>query len=63
MDREADCKILAWKEPVASGNVYCQFMIIEALHSLPDGFYTVAFDGYVVPATKRDGLWLSELLG
>jgi hypothetical protein len=33
---------------------------MEAPLDLPDGDYTVTFDGYIVPARKEAGLWIPD---
>lgn len=60
MGHESFCEMLAWKE-LFPGNprpIYTTCSVITAPAGLPDGSYTVTFDGHVVSATRQGGLWL-----
>jgi hypothetical protein len=62
MGREVPCEMLAMKEAPSetSRAVYCRCSVIDAPMDLPDGDYTVAFNGYVVTAQKEGGLWMPD---
>lgn len=40
--------------------VYSRCSVIDAPMDLPDGDYTVAFNGYVVTAKKEGSLWMPD---
>ena len=40
--------------------VYSRCSVIDAPPDLPDGEYTVSFDGYIVLARKDAGLWVPD---
>jgi hypothetical protein len=62
MQREAPCEMLAILETQRDTGqaVYSRCSVIDAPMDLPDGDYTVAFDGYIVAARKEAGLWIPE---
>jgi hypothetical protein len=62
MDREVPCEMLAIRElQAATGHeVYSRCSVIDAPMDLPDGVYTVLFNGYTVSATKDAGLWIPD---
>lgn len=44
-----------------SGHVlYSRCCVLDAPPDVPDGSYTVFFDGHCVNAIRQDGLWLPE---
>lgn len=59
MGREAPCVMLALKDSPSSTStpVFSRCSVVEAPPDLPDGLYTVTFNGYTVPARKESGLW------
>lgn len=65
MGRKAQCDVVARKVPISSnrGNgspiyTYSDCAVIDVSLQLPDGEYTVYFDGHMVPVTKQQGVWL-----
>lgn len=58
MGREADCQILASKNPAGSNLPYSELMVVEAPSDFPNGEYEVGFEGYTARVTKHEGLWL-----
>jgi hypothetical protein len=61
LDTGRECEVLAWKDAIG-GPTYSQCRVIDAPSDLPDGDYTLRFDGRIVPARKRSGYWLMETL-
>jgi hypothetical protein len=63
--REAECMVEARRIGVDSGNelprTYCytDCSVVVAPADLPDGDYTVYFDGHSFLATRLRGTWLS----
>ena len=64
MGRKAQCDVVARKVPIASNRAngsptytYSDCAVIDVSLQLPDGEYTVYFDGHMVPVTKQSGLW------
>jgi hypothetical protein len=62
MGREVPCEMLAIRESHSQTGqaVYSRCSVIDAPMDLPDGVYTVAFNGYTVSARKEAGLWMPE---
>lgn len=62
MGREESCEMLAIKESDRGGGqpIYSRCGVIDAPPDLPDGDYTVSFNGYAVPAKREGGLWIPE---
>lgn len=62
MGREASCAILALKVSLPQLNIfeYVRCDIHEAPADLPDGQYSVSFDGRTMKVKKLDGNWLSR---
>jgi hypothetical protein len=62
MGREVPCVMLAIKEVSSEAGppVFSRCSVIETAEDLPDGTYTLAFEGYVVSARKEGGLWIPE---
>lgn len=62
MGREAPCEMAAFKDtnPETQQSTYSRWSVLEAPHSLPDGFYTVYCDDQRVPVRCEGGLWLAE---
>jgi hypothetical protein len=60
MEREAPCEMLAMKEweSETSPALFSRCSVIDAPMDLPDGDYTVSFNGCVVSARKEAGLWM-----
>jgi hypothetical protein len=60
MGREAPCEMLAIQEtqPETAQAVYFRCSVIDAPMELPDGDYTLAFNGHAVAARKEGGLWV-----
>jgi hypothetical protein len=61
MGREMPCDLIAWRSPRASAG-YSQVRVIDAAPDLPDGTYTITFEGYTVSTQKRGGWWRMEAL-
>lgn len=59
---EVGCEMLAMKEWLReSGQIrYSRCCVLDAPSNVPDGRYTVLFDGHCVSAVKQGGLWLPE---
>lgn len=59
---EVRCEMLAMKESLRdTGQVlYSRCCVLDAPSDVPDGSYTVFFDGHCVSAVRQDGLWLPE---
>lgn len=62
MGHEGACEMLAIRESQTGGGspVYSRCSVIDAPAGLPDGDYTVAFDGLLVPTKKESGLWVPD---
>lgn len=62
MGHEVPCEMLAIKESQSGGRgaAYSRCSVIEAPGDLPDGDYTVAFDGGLVTTKKEAGLWVPD---
>ena len=60
MGREANCDLLARKQPPHLGQGYTWASIVNAPTDLPDGEYQVMFDLHMLRATKARGQWLSS---
>jgi hypothetical protein len=59
MGREETCEMLAIRDSsVPTHVVYTRCSVIDASRDLPDGNYTVFFNGYTVSARKSAGLWM-----
>jgi hypothetical protein len=54
--RTADCTLVVWTESSSSGRVYTLGKILEEA-GLPDGRYTLTFDGQTVQTAKWMGRW------
>lgn len=59
---EVRCELLAMKEWRRNSTQvrYSRCCVLDAPSELPDGEYTVLFDGHSVSAVKQGGLWLPE---
>jgi hypothetical protein len=62
MEREAPCEMLAMKEAESEKGpvLFSRCSVIDAPMDLPDGEYTVSFNGCVVSARKDAGLWMPD---
>jgi hypothetical protein len=62
MEREEPCEMLAMKEAESEKGlaVFSRCSVIDAPMDLPDGDYTVSFNGCVVSARKEAGLWMPD---
>lgn len=62
MERQSECEMLALKETdsVTRRTTYSCCSVIQAASELPDGEYTVAFQGNTVMARREGGLWLAN---
>jgi hypothetical protein len=62
MGREVRCEMLAIREEGSEAGqpVFSRCSVIETAEDLPDGAYTLAFDGYVVSVRKEGGLWIPQ---
>lgn len=58
----ADCALLTWKESSTSGRVYTRCKIVDEPGELPDGPYTLSFNGHEVPTRKFEGHWMLTFL-
>jgi hypothetical protein len=60
--RQESCEMLAMRDVSAASGpvVYSRCSVIDAPQDIPDGDYTVTFDGYIVPARKQSGLWIPD---
>jgi hypothetical protein len=60
--RQEPCEMLAMRDvPAVPGPaVFSRCSVMEAPLDLPDGDYTVTFEGYIVPARKEAGLWIPD---
>jgi hypothetical protein len=65
LGRDSECEMLAMKDRAAGAArpVYSLCSVITAAPDLPDGEYTVEFDGQMVRARREGGLWLPEESG
>jgi hypothetical protein len=54
--------MLAMKESLRESGqiVYSRCCVLDAPPDVPDGNYTVRFDGHSVSAIRQNGLWLPE---
>lgn len=59
---EVRCEMLAIRERLReSGQIlYSRCCVLDASPEIPDGNYTVFFDGHRVSAVRQGGLWLPE---
>ena len=62
LGRNADCEVLAWKAADRPADAFSQFKIVTAPRHLPDGSYTVTFNGQAFSTTKEQGWWTMEKL-
>ncbi len=62
MGRESECEMLAMRETGADGEppVFSLSSVITVAPDLPDGEYTVEFEGQTVRAKREGGLWLPQ---
>jgi hypothetical protein len=62
MGHEADCEMVAIRDTLSSSrpSVYTRWSVLDAPDDLPDGCYTVCFDGRAVPVRREGGLWLAN---
>ena len=62
MEREAPCDMIAMKEaePEKGPVIFSRCSVIDAPIDLPDGDYTVSFNGCVVSVRKEAGLWMPD---
>jgi len=65
MGRQSICEMLAMKDSAANGtqSAYVLCNVLTAAPDLPDGEYTVEFEGRKVRAKREGGLWLPERPG
>ena len=65
---KAQCDVVARKVPILGNRekgsspdfTYSDCAVIDVSSPLPDGEYTVYFDGHLVPVKKQQGLWLTR---
>lgn len=62
MDREAECRLILWKERSTAGRVYVRCRIVDEPADLPEGPYTLSFAGHQVETRKFDGCWMLSFL-
>ena len=62
LDREAECKLILWKERSTRGRVYVRCRIVDEPSDLPEGPYTLSFAGHKVETRKFDGCWMLSFL-
>ena len=62
MGQESNCEMLALKEVQPDGRpaVYSRCSVIKASAGMPDGEYTVSFEGNTVWTRREGGLWLAD---
>jgi hypothetical protein len=60
LGHEVHCAVLAWKAVTHSAQGIARFKVVEAPRHLPDGAYTVTFDGRAFPTSKEAGWWAME---
>lgn len=58
MGLEADCDVLVRKADASGHSVYSECSVINAPADLPDGSYSVIFDGHFAKAKREHGVWL-----
>jgi uncharacterized protein affecting Mg2+/Co2+ transport len=65
MSREADCIVGTTKElvPGTDSYKYSRIMIFDAPEDLPEGRYTLTFDGQRFPVQKAWQAWITVVLG
>ncbi len=62
MERQTRCQVLARKHSIESGlrgPGYSEGFVLNAPEDLPDGVYTVTFDGHSLGAVRHHGIWLT----
>ena len=61
MSREADCSVATTKVlvPETDSKKYSRIMIFDAPHDLPEGRYTLTFDGQHFPVQKAWQAWIT----
>jgi hypothetical protein len=62
MGRMGDCEVLARQvayDPKTGASQYCDCIIMNASADLPDGEYTLTFDGFRATATRQRDFWIS----
>jgi hypothetical protein len=59
---QAECDVLAWKAAAPGAHPYARFKVVDAPRHLPDGSYTVSFDGLSFSTRKTEGWWSMEYL-
>ena len=57
MQREVKCEVLARKKPSNFDPGYSEGFVLHAPADLPDGNYTVKFDGHIMNTTKERRMW------
>jgi hypothetical protein len=62
MGQESHCEMVALKDkdPDRKHCVYSGCSVLKATPDLPDGPYTVSFDGCTVAVFRECGLWLAN---
>lgn len=58
--RQASCEVLARKSTGAVLSAYTECSVIGVSGDLPDGPYTVHFDGYRLEVKQRNGIWFPQ---
>ncbi len=58
--RDAACDVLAWQNEPGSEFAYRQFRVIDAPGDLPDGDYTITFEGRSYSTRKQQGQWAMQ---
>jgi hypothetical protein len=62
LDIGRDCEVLASRQMTKDGPVYIEYRVIDAQSDIPDGDYTLRFEGRTVPTRKRKGHWMMDTL-
>lgn len=62
MGQEAGCDMVALcdTQPDRRRPVYSRWSVLDAPRNLPDGCYSVIFEGHTIPVRREGGLWLAE---
>lgn len=62
MGRETECNLTLWTEQSLSGRKFTRCRISGEPGDLPDGSYTVSFEGHTVFTRKWSGEWMLNFL-
>jgi hypothetical protein len=61
MEHETGCEVLVRKHSIESGSPrYSEGFVLNAPVDLPEGEYTVTFDGHSLHAVSQHGIWLTS---